>query len=508
MVNRNLRARREESTHQNTARDFLAIGFRQRRLIVTTFVGLLAAVILIALLLPKQYESQMKILVRHERAESVVTVERESPQQLRTEVSEEELESEAELLKSKDLLSKVVVACDLQREAGNSLWASISSKVLRTSDSTLAAVADEKISRAVLVLEKNLDVRPIKLTNLISVSYKAADPHQAARVLNTISSLYLEKHLAMHRAPGVFDFFHQQAEEYRRALANSEARLANFGQREGVVSPTLTREITIHKLGEFEAAWQETQAAILETKQRIQTLQIQLSSLSPRHTTQVRTSDNPQLMERLKSALLELELKRSALLTRFEPTYRSVQEVDQQIAQAREAIVAAEKAPLRDETTDRDPTYEALRAELAKANTELGALQARATATSAMIRSYRAKSERLDHEEVLQQDMLRAAKANEENYLLYLRKQEEARISDALDRQRISNVLVAEAPTVPFKSQGRRLLFVILGTLFASIASVVTGLVVDYWDPSFRTPQEVQDFLGSPVLAALPKDGG
>jgi uncharacterized protein involved in exopolysaccharide biosynthesis len=508
MVNRNLHARREESTHQNTARDFLAIGFRQRRLIVTTFVGLLAAVILIALLLPKQYESQMKILVRHERAESVVTVERESPQQLRTEVSEEELESEAELLKSKDLLSKVVVACDLQREAGNSLWASISSKVLRTSDSTLAAVADEKISRAVLVLEKNLDVRPIKLTNLISVSYKAADPHQAARVLNTISSLYLEKHLAMHRAPGVFDFFHQQAEEYRRALANSEARLANFGQREGVVSPTLTREITIHKLGEFEAAWQETQAAILETKQRIQTLQIQLSSLSPRHTTQVRTSDNPQLMERLKSALLELELKRSALLTRFEPTYRPVQEVDQQIAQAREAIVAAEKAPLRDETTDRDPTYEALRAELAKANTELGALQARATATSAMIRSYRAKSERLDHEEVLQQDMLRAAKANEENYLLYLRKQEEARISDALDRQRISNVLVAEAPTVPFKSQGRRLLFVILGTLFASIASVVTGLVVDYWDPSFRTPQEVQDFLGSPVLAALPKDGG
>jgi uncharacterized protein involved in exopolysaccharide biosynthesis len=507
MVNRNLRARREESTHQNTARYFLAIGFRQRRLIITTFVGLLAAVILIALLLPKQYESQMKILVRHERAESVVTVERESPQQLRTEVSEEELESEAELLKSKDLLSKVVVACDLQREAGNSLWASISSKVLRTSDSTLAAVADEKISRAVLVLEKNLDVRPIKLTNLISVSYKAADPHQAARVLNTISSLYLEKHLAMHRAPGVFDFFHQQAEEYRRALANSEARLANFGQREGVVSPTLTREITIHKLGEFEAAWQETQAAILETKQRIQTLQIQLGSLSPRHTTQVRTSDNPQLMERLKSALLELELKRSALLTRFEPTYRPVQEVDQQIAQAREAIVAAEKAPLRDETTDRDPTYEALRAELAKANTELGALQARATATSAMIRSYRAKSERLDHEEVLQQDMLRAAKANEENYLLYLRKQEEARISDALDRQRISNVLVAEAPTVPFKSQGRRLIFVILGTLFASIASVVTGLVVDYWDPSFRTPQEVQDFLGSPVLAAFPKDG-
>jgi len=144
---------------------------------------------------------------------------------------------------------------------------------------------------------------------------------------------------------------------------------------------------------------------------------------------------------------------------------------------------------------------------LAKANTELATLQARAAATSGVIRSYRAESQRLDHQEVVQQDMLRAAKANEENYLLYLRKQEEARISDALDSQRISNVLVAEAPTVPFKSKSRRLPFVILGMLFASLASVMVGFVVDRWDPSFRTPQELQDFLGSPVLAAFPKSG-
>jgi len=43
----------------------------------------------------------MKILVRHERAESVVSPERESPVQWRTEVSEEELQSEAELIKSR-----------------------------------------------------------------------------------------------------------------------------------------------------------------------------------------------------------------------------------------------------------------------------------------------------------------------------------------------------------------------------------------------------------------------
>jgi uncharacterized protein involved in exopolysaccharide biosynthesis len=219
----------------------------------------------------------------------------------------------------------------------------------------------------------------------------------------------------------------------------------------------------------------------------------------------VRTLDNPQLMEKLKSTLLELELKRSELLTKFEPSYRPVQEVEQQIAHTRDAIAAAEKAPLRDETTDTDPTYEALRAELAKSNTDLAALQTRETATASMVRSYRANSQRLDQQEVLQEDMLRSAKANEENYLLYLRKQEEARISDALDRQRISNVLVAEAASVPFKPQRYRLVFVMIGGLFAALASVTLAFVMDRWDPSFRTPQEVQDFLGSPVLAAFPK---
>jgi uncharacterized protein involved in exopolysaccharide biosynthesis len=209
----------------------------------------------------------------------------------------------------------------------------------------------------------------------------------------------------------------------------------------------------------------------------------------------------------LKSTLLQLELKRTELLTRFEPSYRPVQEIGAQIAQTREAIAAAEKAPLRDETIDRNPTYEALRAELARSKTELAGLEARAAATASLVQTYRKESELLDQKEIRQQDMLRAAKAGEENYLLYLRKQEEARISDALDQQRISNVVVAEAATVPMEPRSRRPLVVILGGLLASVTSVILGFAVDHWDPSFRTPEEVWSVLGTPVLAAIPKNG-
>ena len=485
----------DEGNHSVTMRDFLAVGFRQRRLIINTFLGIFSIAIVIAFLLPKKYEAQMKILVRHERAESLVSPEREAPVQWRTEVSEEELQSEAELIKSRDLLTKVVVACDLQNPGTGPFWGKEGEN------------GDQKVSRAVLKLEKDLTVQPIKLTNLISVSYKAKDPQLAAKVLNSLAGLYLEKHLAMHRAPGEFEFFHQQAEEYRKALATNEEKLTNFSRDQGVVNPALEKEMSVRKLAEFEAETKAARATTAETRQRIATLQTQLAALPKRETTQVRTADNPQLMQNMKSKLLELELKRTELLTKFEPTYRPVQEIEEQIAQTKAAITAAENAPLKDETTDRDPTYEALRSELAKSKTELAATQARAAAVSSLIRSYRTENEQLDRKEFLQQDMLRAAKADEENYMLYLRKAEEARISDALDRQRFSNVVVAEPATVPFTSKARWLMVVVLGGFLASLVSVSLGFVADRWDPSFRTPEEVESFLGSPVVAAFPKNG-
>src|SRR5258705_3723533 len=217
MFTRHLNTRTQENTNHATTLDILAVGFRQRRLIITTFFGILAAVIVLAFTLPKHYESEMKILVRHERADSVVSAERDAPHQMQTEVSEGELESEAQLLKSNDLLSKVVVACDLQKEEGDSLWAALYSRIATAGD-TSGAKADDKTSRAVLTLEKNLEVRPIKLTNLISVSYKSADRYQALHVVNTIASLSLEKHRARTLAPGFSACFTHQARTCRNAL--------------------------------------------------------------------------------------------------------------------------------------------------------------------------------------------------------------------------------------------------------------------------------------------------
>ena len=267
MFEKNLNGKQGEERQSVTLRDLLSVGFRQKRLIINTFLGIFSLAVVLAFILPKKYQSEMKILVRRERADNMVTPDREQPMQLRTEVSEEELQSEAELLKSRDLLTKVVLACDLQRTGNHSVWNMLGHK------------DEEQTSRAVVKLENDLMVQPIKLTNLISVKYNSKDPQLSARVLNTLASLYLEKHLAIHRAPGEFEFFHQQAEQYRTALMNAENKLTNFSREEGVVNPTLEKEISVRKLADVEADLKTTKANIAETRERINKLQAQRRDL-------------------------------------------------------------------------------------------------------------------------------------------------------------------------------------------------------------------------------------
>jgi uncharacterized protein involved in exopolysaccharide biosynthesis len=232
-----------------------------------------------------------------------------------------------------------------------------------------------------------------------------------------------------------------------------------------------------------------------------------MAAMQPRITTQVRAGDNPQLMQQLKSTLLNLELKRTELLTKFDPSYRLVQEVEKQIADTRASIAAEESKPVREETTDQNPTYQWLRSELAKAETDLRGLKAKASAADAIAHQYRETARRLQDNGLVQQDLLRAAKTEEENYLLYVRKREEARISDALDQRGILNVAIAEQPTTPALPARSPLTAGMLAFVLAVSVSLTAAFVSDFVDPSFRTPDEVLAYLNTPVLAALPKNG-
>jgi capsular polysaccharide biosynthesis protein len=99
-------------------------------------------------------------------------------------------------------------------------------------------------------------------------------------------------------------------------------------------------------------------------------------------------------------------------------------------------------------------------------------------------------------------------KSDEESFLLYQRKHEEARINDAMDQRRIINAAIAEAailPSTPISLPVPTQL--LLAMVVAGLSSLSIGFLFEYLDPSFRTPAEVQEYLDIPLLASFPKSG-
>jgi uncharacterized protein involved in exopolysaccharide biosynthesis len=207
----------------------------------------------------------------------------------------------------------------------------------------------------------------------------------------------------------------------------------------------------------------------------------------------------------MKTHLLELRLKRTELLTRFEPSYRLVQEVEQQIAETLTSIAAEALTPVRDETTDKDPNYEWARMEMEKDQVQRDGLRARQSDAFTQVASLRMFAQQMQSDSVDQQDLMRAAKADEDNYLLYLRKREEARIGDALDQRRILNVAIVEAPAAPALAVHSLLVYFLLAFGLAMAFSVGIAFTSEYFDPTIRTPNEAQGLLEVPVLAWLPE---
>jgi len=488
-----------------TVRDAVAPVFRQRRLALALFGGILGGAVLAALLIPAQYEAEMKILVNRDRAEEVVTPERDTRivSSQAPSVTEQDLNSEVELLKSRDLLEQVAAACHLDASPSG-FWGSLRAKW----DARQGAqqMREREMARAVEALENRIVAEPLNKTSLIRVTYRSPDPQLSARVLQTLAALYRQKHAEVHRPAGAFQFFEREAERYRQELATREARLQRFDAEKGLIDPDAQKQLALQEVSRLQTQLDQDRAGIRAAQERVDELKTLQNASPERQTTLMKRTDNAQLLAALNSTLLSLELKRSEMLTKYAPDYPLVRETETQIADASRALAEAQKRPVEEITTDRTPAQDWIATEMTKAQTDRAALEAEAGSIERAIRGSQAAAMRIDRESGKQANLAREAKAAEENYTLYQRKREEARISELLDEKRIVNVSVAEAATAPAFPVRSWAWILALGFFGAGAASLGGAYAADRLDPLFRTPDELGRYLEIKVLAAIPAE--
>jgi Mrp family chromosome partitioning ATPase len=146
-----------------------------------------------------------------------------------------------------------------------------------------------------------------------------------------------------------------------------------------------------------------------------------------------------------------------------------------------------------------------LELDLLQAKAKKEAQQARLAAAQKQRDDLNSELKELNGNEVQIGDLERNVQILDGKYRMHVEKLEQARLNDALGRDGIQNVKVAQAATLVGKpTSPKKPLLLALGFVLALGAAFATPLLAEMLDETLRSTDEVEAELGLPVVLSLP----
>jgi uncharacterized protein involved in exopolysaccharide biosynthesis len=463
--------------------------FRQRHLFVWITFSVLLITGLATFLRHKQYSSQMKFLVQNTRGNVVITAEKTTPTNVASDVSETQVNSELEILHSHDVLDAVA----------DPDWAA-----LPESQRTAAAIRQHE--KLITAFDRRFGTEIVRKTNIIIVTLTGDSPEKAHGDLERLSAAYLAEHRRLQRPSGASDFFKSEAERARKDWDQASQNLVAFQQQHQIVSLPEHESALNDQVTEHERELTATDASLRELDARLAASSLRLNNIPMRQTTTERVMPNQQSAEHLNTLLVELENRRTALMTNFKSNDRFVHELDEQIATTKAALADATASTSHEKTTDVDPAWQQLHTNYVQVeiNRKQAAVhKANVAGELAALRQELGKTQEL----TVQFNNLEAqANQAKQNFELYAQKRDQAQIEDAMDEQKLINVAVAQKPTLSYLPVSPK---PVSNAVLGAVTSLFLALCAVYLAESGRTtiatPRELDGVSRYPVLATLPR---
>lgn len=489
-------------------RDLLTIVFKRRRLILSFFLATVVVTTLATFLLPPTYEATAAILVKKSSVE-MPFVPTESSPLIISQVSEADLNSEIMILKSRQAIEEM-----LQGFGVDESWRREGPlpRARKAFASALGAPRLSYFDNMVLTLEKKIEVSPVRKSNVLQIKYRHSDPEWATRVVQGLTERYITRRPQLYQSPQAVQFLEEETRAAEARLKKAEQALEAYSRQAGVSvlggddSQSLGAEkaVTLARLAGFESQYGEAAVQVREQTERVAVLEAQLAREPERIPSLGRENQDPTT-EELERALVALQLKRDALILDYTPENRQVRDVEDQIRATQARLKEAEERVGTINRTELNTIYQNLRAQLFMARADLKGAHARYDSLQAQVATQRHQLEELDRKGLTTDGLRREVRAAEEAYMLYKKKHEEARISAAMDQQRIVNVSIAQPAQRPLRPVApNKALNLFLGLLLGTIGGLALAFVTEYLDHSFTTGRGLEARLGIPLLGTIP----
>jgi uncharacterized protein involved in exopolysaccharide biosynthesis len=489
-------------------RELIAVLHRRRKFILQVFLGGFVTVILGVWMQGPTYRASATLMVTSDRAQIVVSPD-ENTRPTVERVTEQDMNSEVALIRSEVLIREVLAPYwkgDSDDEPG--MFDRIMSVL--TFPLRVPALLYQKLhgvpnvtglDRRVRGTSSSLDVGLVGKSNLIEVAYYSSNPKWAAEFVNKLVARHLERRAKLSQQSEARRFFESQRDVLAEKSRQTEAELDEFNRREGMDSMSPEQRQTLRsRLDELQTQLANSETELTEGTARIEFLTSEIKNYPRNIATESKIAQNQQY---IKPKILELELQRSELLSKYAPGSVRVRDIDRQIAEARRLMVS-DRETLAETTSAINPAYQNLEVDLAQTKAQMAAVGARVEALRAQVVGYKTTVAHLDEVSSEQERLEQAVAAAKESFLTYSKKEEEARFTTALDESAFVDLAVAEPAEVPSTPQkSKQALMVLLGSVMSLVAGVGLAFLRDRLDPSVKSAAEAQNVTGLPILAEV-----
>lgn len=409
---------------------------------------------------PKKYASTMELLVTNSRSTPAISPGKTEGTGAVQEVTEEQLNSEAEVLKSTDVLDNVI-------DPGWTL-----DKKPRTSDELA------RHEKAVNSLRKALKVTPVRKSYLLSVDLTTTDPHRSTQLLSELLTSFLNEKRRLIQPAGLRQMFAQQADQYRQQWQEAQRQLSEFQQEQGFVSINDQEELLQKEILSVSTDLQTADAELAFTRDKVHGDMAQINSTPQRLLTRKTEIPDTGSVDQLHKQLNDLEQRRTELLTKYRSDDRLVQQVESEIHQAQSALDKTLEYRANETSTDINPTWQMAQQDLSENNAKVSALSGRRKALQSELDDLNGKLKAIEEKAGTFNALQHRVAELDQNYQLYLQKRDEAQMAEVMNEHQVLNVAVAQNPTfsaMPVSPRPLRdgVLTVATGFLLASFAVFV-----------------------------------
>jgi uncharacterized protein involved in exopolysaccharide biosynthesis len=471
-----------------TAREIVALLFRHRRWLLVCFILPLAVAAAVYTTATPLYKASARLLLvsNHDQsARSSLTAE--SPSDSVETTKQEVINSELEILTGADLEIAAMKQFGLDQLFPGQNFTGRD-----------GAVEWDQARRA---FNHRFDARVVKNSEVIELSYEAPNPALAQQVLSWYIAAYQQKHVEVYAVP-MANFLNTELDGLDKRVGSLEKEIADYRVEHALFGAEDNRRQMLDRRNTLATEAAQMRGHAVELQARLTELKTTVAA-TPQTVKSYAESEQSDALTKAQSQLLDLQVQEKELSERYKDDSVPVQTIRHQIAAVQNFLGSQANQFVGRVRMGRNPLYDELQTEIARAQVELGPSQARAAELDDEIAKIDQTLNDIEQAQVHVDQLVRDRDTAAASLKLYRERQQQASLQDAMDQQRILNIRQIETATT---TQSAPLLLIYLGIgLAAGLFFVASALSLVFGTGSTHiVPESLERTIKRPVFVSLP----